>query len=130
MIEAYRTWLDHKNELQMGTKRMIARTECTPVAVARDHLWQGATVVVAEEDLPALRVALYPDTGKAIDKYYMEGRNAFLQGRYLVDNPYLLGMVEWKEWARGWAEVSCTPIDDGPASLNEVVNEHYPEDWE
>ncbi len=39
MIEAYRTWLDHKNELQMGTKRMIARTECTPVDVARDHLW-------------------------------------------------------------------------------------------
>lgn len=21
-------------------------------------------------------------------------------------------------------------LDDGPASLNEVINEHYPEDWE
>lgn len=80
MIEAYRTWLDHKNELQMGTKRMFAPTECTPVAVARDHLWQGATVVVAAADLPTLRVVLMWDTG--------------------------------------------------PASLNEVVNEHYPEDWE
>ncbi len=80
MIEAYRTWLDHKNELQVGTGRMIARAECTPVDEARAYLWQGATVVVAEADLPALRAALAPDTG--------------------------------------------------PASLNEVVNEHYPEDWE
>jgi hypothetical protein len=28
-----------------------------------------------------------------------------------------------------WKALGATPVDDGPASLNEVVNEHYPEDW-
>ena len=31
-----------------------------------------------------------------------------------------------REFARRGAVV----VDDGPASLNEVVNEHYPEDWD
>ncbi len=77
--------------------------------------------------MPALRVALAPVYDQ--DSAYMEGRNAFLQGRYREDNPYFT--PEWaREWDRGWAEVSSTPVDDGKASMNEVINEHYPEDWE
>jgi len=35
---------------------------------------------------------------------YQQGREAYLGGKYLNDNPYFSGSNDWRRWHQGWLD--------------------------